>query len=66
MTKREAKIEALRIVTAMLVYPPDFDEDDRFTENELDKIVSELKILSNSIYKRSLKLGGDFNQYTGY
>ena len=64
MTKKEAKIEAMRIATAILIYPPDFE--DNFSISDIRKIEKELKKISDSLYKRAVKLGGEFNQYTGY
>ena len=67
MTKREAKIEALRIAAAMLIHLPDSDDDDRCKSiDDKIKIGNELKKLSDAMYKRATKLGGEFNQYTGY
>ena len=66
MTKKEAKIEALRIASAMLIYPPDFEEDDRYSSKEEAKVIAELKTLSDTMYKRAVKLGGEFNQYNSF
>lgn len=66
MTKREAKIEALRIATAMLNNPPLWYEEDGISEEDQRKIYKELSNVKDSIKKRAEKLGGEFNQYLGY
>ena len=66
MTKREAKIEALRIATAMLNNPPIFYEEDELSEEYQRKIYEEISNIKDSIKKRAEKLGGDFNEFTGY
>jgi len=63
MTQREAKIEALRISVALLNNIPYMDEGD---ENDEEKIVNEIVKIKEILRIRAEKLGGDFNQYTGY
>lgn len=64
MTQREAKIEALRIATAMLNNPPDFSGTNVSIDDE-EKIHKEIRSIAASLQKRAEKLGGDFNQFTG-
>ena len=66
MTKKEAKIEALRIAVAHLNNPPQFNKEDGVSLEDEEKILKELKIITEALRKKSVRLGGDFNQYTGF
>jgi len=62
MTKREAKIEALRTCTALINAGVYWDNK---TEEEVEKIDEAMREIAESLRKRAVKLGGEFNQYTG-
>ena len=66
MTQREAKIEALRIATAQLNNPPMYFEEDGVSLEDQEKICKELDKIAESLRLRAVKLGGEFNRYTGY
>lgn len=64
MTKKEARIEALRICTGMIkagIYL-----DDGYSEIDAKKIYSAMDDVANRLYRAAYKLGGDFNPLTGY
>jgi hypothetical protein len=62
MTKREAKIIALRISTAVLHTASTWGEDFGDDKNKID---AEIAKIANSLMNRAIRLGGDFNEYTG-
>lgn len=64
MTKKEAKIIAYRKLTALINDAVQTDIALEYGENE-DKILAELKQIEKSLYKKALKLGGDYNQFSG-
>lgn len=65
MTRREAKIEALRLATALLNNPPTDWEGTDYSYDDVDKILDELNIIAGVMEKRAEKLGGEFNKFTG-
>ena len=65
MTKREARIEALRLAVALLNNCRPFYNEAVIPEDET-KIFKELDVITDSLYNRAAKLGGDFNEFTGY
>lgn len=65
MTQREAKIEALRCSVGWL-NAMQTDYEDQYTPEEIEKIYKEKKKIIESLRKRAVRVGGDFNQYTGY
>lgn len=66
MKQREAKIEALRIATAQLNNPPMFSKGDGVCEDDQEKIGKELDKIAEALRARAVKLGGEFNRFTGY
>ena len=63
MTKREAKIEALRICTALINAGVTFDDNE--SEEYIRKVTAEMEQIAESLRIRAVKMGGDFNNYTG-
>lgn len=63
MNKKEAKLVALRTATALINAGVYFH--DEYSEAENAKIVHEMESISFLLYKKAVKIGGDFNQFTG-
>lgn len=67
MNKKEAKIEALRIAVADInAASGQIDFEGAYTHNEEEKIRKEMNKIANSLYKQAARLGGDFNEFTGF
>lgn len=67
MTKREAKIEALRICSSVIQNSAiGLDYEGELSPIDETKIDSEIKKISDSLYNQAARLGGDFNQHTGF
>jgi hypothetical protein len=62
---RTAKVQALRTATASLYASLSIDWEDADMD-DVEKINKHLKRLAESMYKRAVKMGGDFNPYTGF
>lgn len=65
MTKKQAKIEALRIATALINAGVDFSGSG-LKDEEIEAVMAALESVANLLYKKAVALGGDFNPYTGY
>jgi hypothetical protein len=63
MTKKEALVEALRICTGMI--NAGIDLEDEFSETDTDKIHKAMSGIAASLERRAVKLGGEFNPFTG-
>lgn len=64
MTKREARIQAMRIATGLLTnYEGGFT--DTLPEVDQEKIEKEVSLLAKQLERRAEKMGGPFNRYTG-
>ena len=68
MTKREAKIEALRIATAILSNGIDSGgwDNPEMEDKDNQKVLEALKDFRLKTYINATKMGGEFNAYTGY
>lgn len=67
MTRKEARNEALRICCAVLnAQCSNLDFEDEFTDKEEDKVRAEIQHIADSLYNAAVRLGGDFNENTGY
>ncbi len=66
MTQKEAKIEALRSSVAWLNSGLSVDYEDRYTPEEEEKITKEKRKIIESLKNRAERVGGDFNEYTGF
>jgi hypothetical protein len=64
MTKRAAKIEALRICTGMI--NAGVDLGDEYWEKDAQKIYDAMADIAKGLEERATKLGGTFNPLTGY
>lgn len=65
MTQKEAKIEALRCSVAWL-NSMQTDYEGMYSQKDLDKIEAEKYKIVESLKIRAVKVGGDFNEYTGF
>lgn len=64
MTKREAKIEALRICTGMI--NAGIELGGEYSEKDQQKIYNAMEDIAKGLEERAVKLGGIFNPLTGY
>ena len=65
MTQKEAKIEALRCSVAWL-NTMQTDYDGVYSQKDLDKIDLEKYKIVEALKNRAIKVGGEFNEYTGF
>jgi hypothetical protein len=63
--KKTAKVMALRTATGVLFNALSLDWED-VDMNDVEAINKELEQIAEAMYKRAVKLGGDFNKYSGY
>jgi len=63
MTKIEAKIEALKICTALINTGVTFDDNE--SEEYIRKVNAEMSQIAECLRKRAVKMGGEFNRYNG-
>jgi len=67
MNNRQAKVLALRLITGVVSNidgcniegGPDLSDEDE------EKVLIEVKKIGEVFYKKAVKMGGDFNQFTG-
>ncbi len=64
MKQKEAKIEALRICTALIYAGVNFDNEESW--EYIEKVEKEMDKIAESLRDRAVRLGGEFNQYTGH
>lgn len=66
MTKKEARIEALRICSADLnTISGQLDFENEFSNGDEEKVRAAITEIANSLSDKAKRLGGDFNIYTG-
>lgn len=63
MTKKEAQLEAQRLCVAIL-YNANLDFED-YDEKDEVKISNFIRVEAEKIRKKAVKIGGDFNRFTG-